>query len=372
MGRWRFLAYDLLSGSFLTELPVTSWSSSDPLTGVGSWSATVDVRGSTSSTARQTVVADSTRRGRALIVAERDGVPVFDGIVWRRGYSARSSLLTLAGANLKSYFNHWTQAAALGPFTAVDQFEIFRQFVAAVQTAPSGNIGVIVDSGNSGKVRDRSIYPAYSGKKLGELMSELAGTQDGFEYTIGVEYNAGVVERRCRLFSPRRGRDLSATNLRFYSPGNAVLFDVDEDGSNMAVTVVGLGAGDGADMLTATVSQTDLLAAGWPGYREQRSWKDVSVLNTLNEHAAAEVRRLSGVDVESFTIAVDVDSVGQPFGSWTIGDDALLVVQDDAFYPAQVDGSPGLVSLRRVLQHDWRVQGSSEELVVTLGLKVLP
>ncbi len=374
MSEWRFLAYDLRTSAFLMELPVTGWSSSDPLSGVGSWSAQVKLDGAaaTSTTARRTSVADSTRKGRTLVVAERDGVPVFDGIIWARRYSASDRILQLAGANLSSYFDHWDITTELGPFYDVEQFTIFRAMVAAVQAAPAGDIGIIVDSGNSGVVRTRTEYTAYSSKKFGALMRELSDVQSGFDFSFRVEYEAGVPVRRCRLFYPRRGRDLTATNLRFYAPGNAVLFDVDENASDMATTVVALGAGDGADMLISSASQTDLIAAGWPGYRQTRAYKDVSKLVTLGEHANADVARLSGVDDENYTVQVDPNSTSQPFGAWTIGDDCNLIVADDPLYPAQTDGSPGLVATRRVMQHDWRVSGSSEELFVTLGRKVVP
>lgn len=368
MGEWRFLAYDLRTSAFLAELPVISWQHSDPLTGPGGFSATVDL----AATLGSTTIREATRRGRTLVVAERGGVPDFTGIIWRRSYSAADRTLKIAGANLTSYFDHWSVTEALGPFTDIEQFTIFRTFVATVQAAPAGSIGLQVGAEVSGVLRERTTYEAFSGAKYGELMRALAEVQNGFEFTMAVEYNAGLIERRLRLFYPRRGRDLSATGLRFYAPGNATLFDVNEDATDMAVTVVGLGAGDGRDMLLATASQTDLLAAGWPGYRVTRAHKDVTVLATLNEHAAAEAARLSGVDDEMYTIEVDPTSVGQPYGSWTIGDDCLLVVDDDPFYPAGADGSPGLAVQRRVMQHDWTIAGSSETLRVSLGRKVIP
>lgn len=84
MSEWRYTAYDLRTGEKLTDLQVQSWDSTDELEGVGSWSATVELDGmaATATTARRSTVADSLRCGRTLVVAERDGVPVFSGIVW--------------------------------------------------------------------------------------------------------------------------------------------------------------------------------------------------------------------------------------------------------------------------------------------------
>jgi hypothetical protein len=406
MSDWRFTAYDLRSGEKLTDLQVESWQSSDVLSEAGSWSATVNVDGAAASTStvqsarpllddsgdvlldenshilvtdpeeytfatsRRTSVADSTRKGRSLIVAERDGVPVFAGIVWRRRYNAEDRLLEIAGSGLLSYFDHWVPGLSV-TYTAQDQFAIVRALVARVQAAAGGDIGLDVTASNSGVNRDRT-YPRYDGSTFGELIMNLSRVSNGFDLAGRVEYNAGAVERWVRLWYPRRGRDISATNLQFRAPGNAVLFDMAEDATDMAVTVNALGAGDGPDMLIAPASQTDLIDAGWPGYTTTRAYKDVTDYTTLDAHARADVDRLSGIDSEEYRVRVDPTDVSRPWGSWDLGDDAVLIVEDDPMYPANDDGTPGLVTLRRVVTHDWSVTDSSEELFVTLARKVIP
>ena len=390
MSDWRFTAYDLRTEEKLTDLQVQSWQSSDVLSEAGSWSASVIVDGAPASTievlsapavgdpvvavevatSRSTSVADATQKGRSLIVAERDGVPVFAGIVWRRRYNAESRLLDLAGSGILSYFDHWVPGADV-TYTAQDQFAIVRALVARVQAAAGGGIGLQVTADNSGVVRDRT-YPRYDGLTFGDLVENLARVADGFDLAARVEYNAGTVERWLRLWYPRRGRDIGETSLQFRSPGNAVLFDMSEDATDMAVTVNALGAGDGPDMLIAPASRTDLIDAGWPGYTTTRPYKDVTDYATLDSHARADVDRLSGVDSAVYSVRVDPTDVSRPWGSWDLGDDAVLIVEDDPMFPANDDGTPGLVSLRRVLAHDWSVTGSSEELTVSLGRKVVP
>jgi len=406
MSEWRFTASDLRSGAKLTDLNVAAWSSTDVLNDSGDFSATVELDGATPSTvtvvaalpltdddgvvltddlgeelladpeptifptARRTTVADSTRSGRSVIVAERDGVPVFTGIVWRRRYDATSLTLNVAGRGLASYFDHFAQTTAL-TYTGVDQFETLKALVDFVQNQAGANIGVEIPAATSGVLRDRA-YEAFSGKKVGELMRELSNVVNGFDYDIRTEYVAGAVVRRLRRFYPRRGRTFEATGLRFRAPGNAVLLDMSEDASDMATVVTALGAGDGADMLVTTAANTELVNAGWPAYSTTRAYKDVTVLATLAQHAGADVARLSGVDDESFTVQVDPTFPGQPWGSWDLGDDCQLIVDNDPMYPAGDDGSPGLVRERRVAAHSWSVQGSAEQLIVTLDRKVIP
>jgi len=406
MPEWRFTAYDLRTQAKLTDLNVAAWASTDVLEDSGDFSATIELDGATTSTvtvvaalpltdddgevltdddgealladpepttfqtARRTVVADSTRRGRSVIVAERDGVPAFTGIIWRRQYDARSRTLKVAGRGLRSYFDHFSQTTAL-TYAGVDQFAILKGLVDFVQNQAGANIGVEIPAAASGVLRDR-VYESFSGKYVGELMRELSNVVDGFDYDIRTEYEAGLAARRLRRFYPRRGRTFEATGLRFRAPGNAVLFDMSEDASNMATVVTALGAGDGADMLVTTAAQTSLVNAGWPAYSVTRAHKDVTNLNTLAGHAGAAAARLSGVDDESFSVQVDPTFPGQPWGSWDLGDDCQLIVDDDPLFPAGDDGSPGLVSNRRVAAHSWSVQGSSEQLTVTLDRKVIP
>jgi len=369
---WRFTAYDLRTGVKLTDLNVASWSSTDVLNAAGDFSATLELDGQakTATTSRRTTVADSTRRGRSVIVAERDGVPCFSGIVWRRQYDTSSRTLSVAGRGLASYFDHYSQTTAL-TYAAVDQFAILQALVDFVQNQAGANVGIEIPAATSGVPRDRT-YEPFSGKYIGELMRELSNVTNGFDYDIRTEYDAGAVVRRLRRFYPRRGRTFDATGLRFRSPGNAVLFDVSEDASDMATVVTALGAGDGTDMLTTTAANTELVNAGWPAYSVTRAYKDVSVLATLAQYAGADVARLSGVDDESFSLQVDPTFSGQPWGSWDLGDDCQLIVDDDPLFPAGDDGSPGLVRERRVTAHRWSVQGSAEQLTVTLDRKVIP
>lgn len=403
MTAWRYTAYDLRTGARLTDLDVEQWESRDPLKGRGTFSAVVSLDGATrgartdtaaspitylgepvtvdthlvvdapapatTTTQRRTVVMDSTRRGRSLIVAERDGVPVFAGIVWRRRYNARTRKLLIAGRDLRSYFDRHVPATTT-TFAATDQFAIMRNFVTRVNGVPGGNIGLAATAGNSGVTRDRT-YERFAGLTYGELMDNLSNVTDGFDYTIRVEYSAGAVVKVLRMWYPRRGRDIAVTNLRFTAPGNAVLYDFDEDGTDMAVQVFALGAGDGPDMLIQSAARTDLIDQGWPGYSTQRAYKDVTEIATLSAHAQADVDRLSGVDRETFAVQVDPTFAGQPWGSWDLGDDCLLVINDDPAFPGRDDGTPGNVQLRRVLAHNWTV-GLGEELIVELGEKVVP
>lgn len=393
---WRYLAYDLVTETFITELSVASWSSTDELNDAGTFDAVVvlddtpatltvqaatalldddsetltdddsatllgDVEPTTITPTRNTTTIQASTPGKTLIVAERDGVPVFAGIPWKRRYEAATRSFRIAGAGLGSFFDHLKPANDYTP-TGVDQLTIFSTLAAR-----GAEIGIVTHGETSGRTRDRS-YLRLANKKPGELMRELAAVIDGFDFDYRVEYVADAPVRTQRLYYPRRGRSIATSTTRFRIPGNASLTAVDEDATRIATEVIGFGAGDGVDLIESVASSTDLTAAGYPAYGATVSYKDVSVQETLDQNTAAELRDRSVVDKEVFALEVDPNDRGQPYGSWELGSDAYVIIEDDPRFPAQDDGSPGLVAARRIVSHSWQVTGSGEELQVGLDL----
>jgi hypothetical protein len=397
---WRFLAFDLVTEASLGELTVAEWRSTDDLNDAGSFDATLilDEPAATFSVItqpaelltdddgavltdddgdpllavaeeemqvtreRNVATIEACRPGKTLIVAEREGEPLFSAIPWRRKYTAATRTFQIAGRGFGSYFDHFTQGTDYTP-VGIDQLIIFN--ILAV-----GATGDIITHGEtSGQVRDRE-YLRLAGKTRGELMRELAAVIGGFDFDFRTEYDGDTAERHLRLFYPRRGRPATTSEVQFRIPGNASLISVDEDATNIAAEVQMVGAGEGVTLLETTATSTEMTVAGYPNYRTQLARKDISVLDTLVQTADAELRDRSVVDRETFVIDVDQFSEAQPFGSWDLGDDAYLVIEDDPRFPAQTDGSPGLVTTRRIVSHTWSVTGpeGNERLEVGLDL----
>lgn len=414
MAAWRFLAFDLVTGLFLGELPVTGGSCADMLDpGDDSFdltialdkSGTIDILAAIeladddgeivtdddestflfddptpiSVPVSNRAVTDATRRGRTVIVFERNGAPLFSGIIWRRRYIAGSGTVAVAGAGLWSYYNGFTRPPYSGaPATVTqDQFDWVRAWAAECT-----DVDITFDAVDSGVDRERVFDPDKPGpaKPYGELMREMAMLEDGFDFDIRVEYIAGLADRRCRLFYPRRGRTVADGGPRFTYPGNVLGFSFDDDGTDMAATLLAVG-GEAEYRFSTTASRTDLIAAGWPAYSAYRERPDISDPATLTEFAESEIAYLSGVDREVYGITVHPDGLARgdgtldgsyAYGTWEIGDDCILVVENDPFFPAASDGTPGLVVQRRVIGHRWSINDAGETLEVVLGEKVIP
>lgn len=387
---WRYRSYDLVTGGLLAELDVQDWSSTDKLSDAGSFSAAVSLAETSPASVlsgevlttdeldvlttdegealyadpaavdvpavRKTTVKTATTSAKSLIVADRDGVPEFAGIPWRHKYDADSRLLHLAGTGLLGYWDHFKLGVDYSP-SAVDQLTIFGALADDVLVT---DIGKISHGETSGVSRDRT-YLRLAPKKIGELLRELSNVLDGFDFDVRVEYSGDSVERHHRLYYPRRGRVATESQVQFRAPGNCSFVGAEGDATQIvgSLTV----AGDGIEV---TVTNTDLQAAGYPAYSSFLSRPDISSLTTLTETAQGVLRDRSVIDAELIRIRVDPDTVGQPYGSWELGDDCSVIIEDDPYYPAHDDGSPGLATTRRIVSHQWDVSPAGEQLTVAL------
>ena len=293
---------------------------------------------------------------------ERDGAIVWGGIIWtrRRGKSRPAEL---AGAGFWSFFRRANLRSELF-YTGIDQLAIFRGLINAAQAAPGANIGVTVGSETAGVLRDRA-YIRYEVPVIADAAEQLAAVDNGFDFAIEV---AAGPTKQLVLSYPRRGRQASATNVAFVDGKNLLDYQVVEDGTRSARVVTALGAGDGDRMLISTQSRTDLLDAGFPATTYVASFKNVTSQSTLDAHALADVNARA-VTPEFWTLQVDPDDPDGGFGSFTIGDDAIVEIGDDDNFPRQSDGSPGFRGYRRIIGWDMAVADSgTETLNVTTGV----
>jgi hypothetical protein len=299
---------------------------------------------------------------RTALFVERDGVVVWGGIIWtrRRGKSRPAEI---AGAGFWSFFRRVNLRTNVG-YTAIDQLAIFRNLITLAQSSPGADIGVTVGAEVSGVLRDRT-YLAYEAPVAADAAEQLAAVDNGFDFAIEV---AAGPTKQLVLSYPRRGRSLSATNVAFVDGKNLLSYEVVEDGTRSARVVYALGAGDGDRMFNSTQSRTDLLDAGFPATNYVASFKNVTVQATLDGHALAEVNARA-VTPEFWTLQVDPDDPDGGFGSFTIGDDAIVEIGDDDNFPRQSDGSPGFRGYRRIIGWDMTVADSgTETLNVTTGV----
>lgn len=360
MATWRYVATDLRTNALLGDLPLTDVSFGEVLNGAGSFSATLPVAGASAAAAR--LLASSSEPGRTAVWCLRNEVVIGGAIVWARTRS-KDQPIKLSGAGFWSFFR-MQHARTTQAFAGVDQLAIARSLVQTAQAIGGADIGVTVGTETSGIARDRT-YWSYELKQIGEAVEQLANVDGGFDFAIDVTQQLGKV---LTLSYPRRGRIAGSTGIAFVDGKNIIDYEAVEDASRCATVFTALGAGEGGDMLISTKTRTDRLDIGFPLLSATGSWKDVSRQSTLDGYAQAGVDARATVPM-FWKLEVDPDDIDGGFGTFIVGDDALLEIGGDDNFPRQTDGQPGYRRFHRIISWSAGIPAAGREtLSVTLGI----
>jgi hypothetical protein len=362
---YRVLSLDLRTGTRIAELEVKDLKFSQRLNNAGSLSGTVQLPppNSTADRARGSVINDAVDECRRLLVVERDGVVVADGIVWASPYSDGTSSRSITAASLWSYFRRrYITARTVFPLT--DQLTIARTLIDTAQAASGGSIGVTHNTGLSTVTRSRT-YERGELKPVAEAIEQLASVDNGFDFAIDCNWDpaTGALVRTLNLAYPRRGRNFLATGHVFEMGRNITGFEWPSDGTATANRVWGIGAGEGTSMLmTAKVDATQIqpLTSGGPGYpllEDVITNKDIRELSTLEAQTQARLDAYSSpIVIPKISVRADVDPV---LGSYITGDAARIIIPPNTS-PRFPDG---LDTYKRIVGWDVTVDDQGGEHV---------
>lgn len=286
-----------LGGSAIDEVPARGLSYGDILNAPGGCEFHLPLR---DPKCTKTLLAP----GQREIWVLRDKTRVWGGYLW----SARPEGDKVAFAG-QGFFSRLRRQLidATRVYTATDQLDIAWDLVEFIQSQPGGDFGITRGSTTlSGITRDRTYFD-YELKNLGDAITELAGVERGFDFAISPE-------RVWTTYYPQRGT--VASNVVFELGKNIQTWSAPEDAFDVCSRIVAAGAGDGAAMLRS--SQTDATALGEYGLlADTRSFRDVSVPATLDEHAREELRLAK---VARFAPELTVTVADPPYGAFGVGD----------------------------------------------------
>lgn len=367
MADWKWRAYDLKTGVPLGSLEMAEWAHTDTLNDSGSFSATMIGRDD----AHRRDELAATRIARSVIVPVRDGVPLFSGIVWA------SNPPTLAGSGLLSHFDRqplYTTKQYLTPGT--DQHTIIKELVDWVQ-ANGGDIQVDTSQvGPSGVLRIQT-WNAWELKIVGEAIRQKGDNLGGYDFDVRTEYLDGVLTRRLRLWTPRRGRAYidSTVNPTFTvggRRGNArAVPSIPRDGHDMVTHVYATGEEidpNTHERLVAQSVRADLGAAGWSRLGTVIDRSDVKVQATLQAHADGYAYLHGAADVDEIVLEVDPDHEKWRWGTWDLGDDCAVNIEPGPGVPWLPDG---FREIRRITGHEWTwSSGKGAKLLVHTGKRL--
>lgn len=324
MAIYRYTAFGATSGARLAELPLRDVTYARVLNGAGEMRATLPLGqpaayfggdGMVTHSTADVAWIGATAPARAILIAERDGVIVWAGIIWTRRWSEASRSFELAGLDLWSYLRHrYIASTPSWSGVATDQCVIARSAVAATQTGP-GNIGIATGTETSTTTRTL-VVNGYERRTVADVVEDLARMDGGLDFTVDATWSGTTPAYTFRVGTPL-GR-ATGSGLVFELGRNIVSLSWPEDGTKTASVVTAQGAGDGEAMLLATASRSDAWAVGFPQLDAVVAAKQTGDGTALAAVAAGAVSTMwQPAELPEITVRGDLEP---KVGSWQCGD----------------------------------------------------
>jgi hypothetical protein len=359
---YRYLFADLLTNEIIAELPLTGVSFTQQLNQAGTFTGRILLSGINS---YEYNVDAATQPARNALYVDRNGILVWGGVIWNRDYSSADQTLTVTAREFESYFERRLITTTTS-FTNADQLLIARTLITNAQAATNGDIGVQVGTETSGVLIDR-VYYDYELKNVYQAIKDLSNQDDGFDFNIKVEYDLITNEpiKTLVLGYPRTGNIDSGvgdiqTPVFLFPAGNMVEYQYPEDGSIIGNSLYVIGAGSNEGKLQAFAEDTAKLTAGWPLLENSANYSDITDQTVLDQLATAQVLALSEPPP---IINIVVPAYENPvFGTYAIGDDARLIINDPRF-------PTGLDSVYRIVGFNVQPgENGPERVTITLTI----
>lgn len=361
---YTYLFCDLRTDTLLAELPLSDVTYGYELNGIGSMRATVPYNDETLPLDPET----ATTPARTTVYVDRDGVLVWGGIVWTRTNAGGGK--SIQAEEFLSYYRRRYVKKTLSTDTSLlidpsyveaggqrlysDQKYVMWSLLRYAHDQAGGSIGVDINALASGPtgISRTTTYFGYERPEIYKAISEMASSDDGFDFGIDVGWTPAANNqpptryRRARTWFPRRGRTASEGGLVFSKGGPAgsiLSYDWPEDGTSTVTEMSGLGAGSGEAKIVKTAVAQDWLDAGWPLLEGVASYDGVT--------DEAQVQGLTNADLEvaassqtqpTFVVSADTDP---EFGSYSVGDEALFVIDPEPLSPSGREGVLRIVSI---------------------------
>ncbi len=205
--------------------------------------------------------------------------------------------------------------AQLRQFNSTDAGQIAWELIDDSQSLPNGDFGITQGTIQASVDRDRT----YEFKEIAEAILQLSEVNNGFDFEI-------TWDKKFNVYYPKIGQ--SRPDLVLAHPGNIRAIDFTRRGVDISNKVIARGAGTGGNSIFFTASDTPSQERF--RLREQLlDLNDISLLTTLEEHAAAELSlKKNFMDVP--TLELEPDAMPE-FGTYGLGDLLPLEITDSFF-----------------------------------------
>jgi len=311
---YRAYAVDLLTGNLIDEIPFDTFSFTRGMSGAWSLTGSVGLR-------HEKVIRGTINPGNTGVYVERDSTLLYGGPVWTTRAEQAGASVGVTSQGIFSIFSHYF-IRATRTYAAADQFFIARDLIDSVQSQADSSFRVVTGAAVCGVLRDRTYY-GYERKNVAAAIEELSKVQNGFDFDFDVTRSAAnVFSHSLNLSYPMSG---THGQLRIDSGVNAENVTWNLNAAQRARKVDALGTGDADSMLIATATDYTLIGQE-PAFQKVTSYRDASVLSTVQAHADADLAAtLRTMDVPEIKL---IDHDACPIGGFRPGDFVTLNVND--------------------------------------------
>lgn len=310
----------------------------------------------------------ATTPGRCYVVAERNDVPVWWGIVWSRTYQSQAKECQISGLGFEVFPSK--QRLFNGYHRTASNVDLFCTLWSDMQLSAEGrNLNIAIPSIVAGPTKTIDVNVTDQ-KYFGDIMDDLASAADGFDWTIDcVRNNDGTYQKSLRVGYPTMGASPNSADLVVFEyPGSITNYYQTESMSDAGTNVRVMGAGEGTSMPSADIEQSYMIEVqGWPRWDVDVSYKDVTDQTLINQLALqASINLKPPAPTYKVTVKGDQDPV---FGSYNIGDACQLVITDSR-NPHPLGSSAAGLSITSVII-GYEVRPTSSEGVEEVNI-ILP
>lgn len=357
MAVYTYLAADLRTNQVLDELPLHGVSLDRIINKPGNF-------GGSSNLDNDILDNDSlkaaTTPGRTALYVYRDDLIVWGGIIWSRVYQSQAKSIQLTAQTFESYA--WRRIFRPGKKIVYNeaQCSIIRKLWQDLQDFEFANIGVqlprtsLLPTGDI--VREMTVQPWHF-KTYGQYIDDpLMGFSNSPEWTIECFEEGGTPTKRLNIGYPRLGAPLEFTELVLSYPGNILNYYWTENTADSANRTWATGDGDEAAIKVGFAQNLSSMNAGYPVLDSVINHAGVTKQTTIDSHARKDLTKLGIPRLsQQFQVSAEESPV---FGTYSIGDDALLEIEDP--WAGNLSSSVRVVG--------WSVTPSSSENVEEVSL----
>jgi len=347
MATYKYYFYDLMTRTLLDEfggamfgVNFSSFLSGKIGSKVGQFTGTF--RADTPGRSVQELL-DSTTPGKTALWIDRDDQPVWCGIVWSRTYQATGRTYELSAQTFESY-PHEVYNTSDAALTMPCQDFVINTWN-TIQGTSAYNVGVSVPSltGVGTSIGKTFIGTDYN--SWGDFIDDMVAA--GAEFYIsptkdpitGVRTPKLVVGRwdlvenppttYYRIGVPVAQALISGVDLQY--PTGISEYWWPENAVQAANRVLAIGKANGASTPRQIYTNSSNIAQGYPGLDNRLTLSDIDSQTTLNSIASAQ---LTNAQPPILTPTIMLDgTVEGAFGSWSLGDNVKLVIDDPYRFP---------------------------------------